>query len=433
MSDSSATTAASSHDGASEGAQRSLPRSMTSAGQLALDRIYSFRITYAGIAIFILLYVFSVMGAERLLLHRFNRIVTEAVQITNLNVPLVLQIQSKIDRHVMKSPWVRIGGVQVSVLILGRDGVTWIYVEGRTMPPPTTLDPAKLVREAERLLPASADVIVSVPHNSLLANAILVFYAGLLLQALFIYNRAVARRESRHLSQVLSARDSTLQRGHDIERELEAVRQRLLEVEPAEREQATEIAGLQAERESLRRKLETLAHREEELRLKAARAVDLDQERQALEELLDEAGMDLTAKDEEIRGLEKSLKRATRGGAAGAGRTRENELLGRRLRTLYKTLEIDDRAIDDLVALRDETMKLKAEESLKRLADESDNVAVRRKVGGLPPHLSVFELGFAGKGRIYYMKGQQRRFRVLTVGAKNTQKADLEYMRQLDR
>ena len=124
-----------------------------------------------------------------------------------------------------------------------------------------------------------------------------------------------------------------------------------------------------------------------------------------------------------------SLKRAARGG--GGSRARESDLLSRRLRTLYKTLEIDDRAIDDLIALRDETMKLKAEENIKRLADDADNVAVRRKVGGLPPHLSIFELGFAGKGRIYYTKGKQRRFRVVCVGAKNTQKTDLEYLSRL--
>ena len=68
-----------------------------------------------------------------------------------------------------------------------------------------------------------------------------------------------------------------------------------------------------------------------------------------------------------------------------------------------------------------------------RLSDDSDHAAVRRKVGGLPPHLSIFELGFAGKGRIYFTQGRQRRFRVLSVGAKNTQKTDLEYLSRLPR
>jgi len=54
-----------------------------------------------------------------------------------------------------------------------------------------------------------------------------------------------------------------------------------------------------------------------------------------------------------------------------------------------------------------------------------------REVGGLPPHLSIFELGFADKGRIYYTTGRTRRFRVLAIGAKNSQKTDLEYLSRL--
>jgi hypothetical protein len=160
------------------------------------------------------------------------------------------------------------------------------------------------------------------------------------------------------------------------------------------------------------------------------KATELDAERRTLEELLDEAVRDVSKRDDEIAQLEQRLKRAAKESPSGA-RAREGEHLARRLRTLYKNLEIDDRAIDDLVALRDLEMQLKAEEALKRLSDEPDTAAVRRKVGGLPPQLSIFELGFAGKGRIYYQKGDVRRFRILTVGAKNSQKQDLEYLSRL--
>ena len=68
---------------------------------------------------------------------------------------------------------------------------------------------------------------------------------------------------------------------------------------------------------------------------------------------------------------------------------------------------------------------------LKRLSDEPEQTIVRRKLGGLPPHLSIFELAFAGKGRIYYTRGKARRFRILSIGAKNTQKADLDYLARL--
>ena len=44
--------------------------------------------------------------------------------------------------------------------------------------------------------------------------------------------------------------------------------------------------------------------------------------------------------------------------------------------------------------------RTRAEEGIKKLDDSPDTASIRRKVGGLPPQLSIFELGFAGKGQI---------------------------------
>jgi hypothetical protein len=118
-------------------------------------------------------------------------------------------------------------------------------------------------------------------------------------------------------------------------------------------------------------------------------------------------------------------------GKLAARSAKDAEQLSRRFAALYKQLEVDARAVDDIVALGDESLRLRAEEALKRLSDDPENTLVRRKVGGLPPHLSIFELGFAGKGRIYYTQGSARRFRVLAIGAKNSQNADLEYLSRL--
>ena len=81
-----------------------------------------------------------------------------------------------------------------------------------------------------------------------------------------------------------------------------------------------------------------------------------------------------------------------------------------------------------MAALGDDSLRLRAEEAIKRLDSELGNVAVRRKVGGLPPGLAIFELGFAGKGRIYFCRGRQRPHRILAIGGKASQKADLEYL-----
>jgi hypothetical protein len=413
-------------------ASSTLTRSLMESGQAARARISSFGVLYVGIFLFLIAYLYSVRVSEHMLSGYFQRRAAEAVDVGQLDQPIVTQIQMGIRAAIDESVWVRWGGVRVTTLVLGSDGLTWLYVDGRVLPQPEGLGPTDVLREAVNLLPATADVNVTVPHNSLLANSILVLYAAVLLQGLYLHYRITTRREAQQLALARLARDETAARAARIEAELDVTRQRLGEIEPVEREHSEEIRTLQAEREGLRAKLQALAAREEELRSGAARAVELSQEMRALEDLLDEAGADLASKEEEINRLGKNLKRVEKTRPTG-GRSRSNERLSRRLRTLYKSLEIDERAVTDLVALRDETMQLKAEEQIKRLCEEADNVSVRRKVGGLPEHLTIFELGFAGKGRIYYTKGRQGRFRILAVGAKNTQDADLEYLRRLDR
>jgi hypothetical protein len=411
-----------------------LSQSLVAAGQVARERVFSFGVFYVAIFVFLALYLFTIRVVEQTMDTHFQLLADEAVIITELDRPIALQIQEQMRQKVERSDWVTMGGVVATTLVMASDGVTWIYVNGHVMPQPEGLAPTDVLREAVVLLPARADVSVTLPHNALLSNAILIAYTAILLQCLYLYNRSMARREDRRLRAAVDARDETVARASRIEQELEQSRQRLNRLEPAEREHTEEIQALEAERQSLQTKLGSLLTREQELRGKAEQAVELSQEVHALEDLLEEASSDLMSKDDEIRGLETNLKRAAKSGPATSGKkARGAELLARRLRTLYKSLEVDERAIDDLIALRDETMKLKAEEKLKRLEEEADNVAVRRKVGGLPDHLSIFELGFAGKGRIYYTRGKQQRFRILAVGAKNSQDADLDYLRRLGR
>jgi hypothetical protein len=268
-------------------------------------------------------------------------------------------------------------------------------------------------------------VDVVLPHNTVLANAVLLAYAALLVTALVVHTRRLAARQQLELDAMSATRDALADRAGAIESELTAVRARLAEVEPESELQAEEIGELQRERADLHARLARLERREAELRSGSARAQKLEEERLALEELLEEATHDLTRKEGELAELRTQTRRA------GKRAARDEETIARRLRTLYKNLEVDPRAVENLVELGDESWRLRAEEAIKRLCDEAESAAVRRKVGGLPPHLSIFELGFADKGRIYYTGGQTRRFRVLLIGAKNSQKADLEYLSRL--
>jgi hypothetical protein len=395
----------------------------------ALDRLSGFRVVYTAIFSFVVLSVVSVSAAEFLLTRHLTNEVDRAIRVSPADGPVVQQIQANVSNLIRSTVWTRLGGVDFSVIVIGADS-TILYSGGRATPPPPIFDPIAVFREAQRVLPANAETFLAVPVTSVLTISIIVSYGSVLITGLFFQARRVSRREEAVIQNAVVARNATAKRASEIERELDQVRMRLLQAEPAEQAQAQEVRELQSERELLQQKLADLAEREAKLRASAERSIELNEEHHALEELLEEAVEDLGVKDSEIQQLQSQLKSAAKTAPPG-GRNRGSEQIARRLRTLYKNLEVDDRAINDLVALRDEIMKLKAEESIKRLADDSDNAAIRRKVGGLPAHLSIFELGFAGKGRIYYTRGQRQRFRILAIGAKNTQKADLDYLSRL--
>ncbi len=398
-------------------------------GDRAFDRLASFRVVYIAIFCFVAASVVTVLAVESLLSRHFSEAANAAIQVSPATGPIAPQIQAHVSDVVRGSAWTRLGGVDVRAIVIGADG-SILYTGGQVLPPPPTFDPIAVFRDAQRLLPASAETFVAVPINSVLVISILVGYGAILISGLFVHNRNVARREMMLIQSAIDARDETAKRTGNIERELEQVRMRLLEVEPAERAHTEEIQELQQERSSLQLKLLELAEREQKLRSTAERSIELDEERRALEDLLEEAATELGEREEVIGTLKSQLKRAAKAAPSG-GRSRATEQLAKRMRTLYKNLEFDDRAISDMIALRDETNRLKSEEAIKRLSDDADNAAVRRKVGGLPPQLSIFELGFAGKGRIYYTRGAQNRFRILAIGAKNTQKTDLEYLSRL--
>jgi len=385
-----------------------------------LERLAGFRFTYLAIFVFLVAYVFSVEALEAMMTSHFQSAVAEAIDVRREDGPVPQQIRLRVGSLLRGSPWIRVGRVRVRPVVVGADGHTLLYAGSVPAPLLPDADP-------DQLLPARADVDVSVPHNALAANGILVAYAGLLVTTLIGYTRRLTRLEGAALQEVTDERASMATRAQSIEGELRGVRERLAQVEPEKEIYVEEIDSLQEERTRLLARLGEVEAREQTLRSETLGNRELHEEREALEELLEEATHDLTHKDEEIRELQKQVKR-TRKGA-----NKDADVLGRRLRTLYKNLEVDDHAIEGMLALGDESLKLRAEEALKKLSDDAESAGVRRKVGGLPPHLTIFEQGFAGKGRLYTTKGQTRRFRVLAVGAKNSQKPDLEYLSRLPR
>jgi hypothetical protein len=400
--------------------------------QSPFERIAAFRGVYVGIFAYIVLALLLLDGAERSLTTHFQDVVETATRVSPSAGRVVPLIQDRLSEGISHSTWTRVMGVRVNAIVLGADAQTPIYLNGRSLAPPPQIDPGGAMREAMRLLPAIATVGVSVPLDSLLAGIIWVGLGGIIVPLLFLQQRRLARREDALFESALATRDATIARARQIQGELDNVQQRLAQLEPVERAHADEIQKLQDERAELHGRLRALSEREDSLRATSLTADDLERERMALESLLDEAVTDLDVKEREITDLQERLQTAAKSAGSGRGRTRAAEQLGKRMRTLYTALEFDARAIEDIVGLGDETLRLRAEEALKRLESDQDNATVRRKVGGLPAGLSIYELGFAGKGRIYYTRAKGPGYRVLAVGGKASQKTDLDYLRKLD-
>ncbi len=173
-----------------------------------LDHLATFRVTYVSIFSFMLLYIVSVEVAETLLQDRFEQRIRMAVSVSPVDGPVGPQINNKVSELIATSPWTRVGGVHLSVTVLGADGQTPLYLGGGKLVPPApapTLEVA--MRDALELLPAITDVHLSVSHGSMLSTSIFVVYAAVLLQGLFLYNREKSRREAERLEDAVSVRD----------------------------------------------------------------------------------------------------------------------------------------------------------------------------------------------------------------------------------
>lgn len=362
------------------------------------DRLASFRFTYVALLLFVVLYVFSVKGLESMLEEHFAARLSAAVgpgaAAGEPREPRPEgadegsasgRLGTRLDGAIANSRWVRPGGVRVAAMVFGGSDNRPLYIRGKRVRyavPVPDLGPNRR---------AIGEVLVAVPHNSLVANGILIAYAAVLVQALFWFARRRARMEEQQLRDAVADRERAAARAAEIETRLAAL---------TERE-----AELRSETGELTRSLEG--------------------DRDALEELLDEALADLGSKEQAIRDLEDKLARAARGG--GPRRQVHAAALRRRFETLYPNVQLDERAARDLAELEEEP-RLRAEQAVKRLSEDSASPAVRRKLGGLPGGRSIFELGFSGKRRIYFAKCGDRGYRVLRIGAKNSQPADLEYL-----
>jgi hypothetical protein len=245
-------------------------------------------------------------------------------------------------------------------------------------------------------------------HNRLLSNGILCVYLLVALCVLVWHYRSASRRINRE----------------ETERRQEIERLQRLGAGNTDR-----LARLRQERENLLTEFNAIQALLEDERSRAGRNEDdMIREIENLEKKL--AGnlelqkiqqQDIQVLKEALAGHEKDQRREDR------ARSKGEEVIRKRLATLYKNLLINDRAIQGLAALN-EDLRLKAEEVIHHLNSAPDLVTIKRKVFGKKNRETVLEVVFAYKGRLYFRRGADRRVEVLAIGTKNTQERELDFL-----
>ena len=79
-----------------------------------------------------------------------------------------------------------------------------------------------------------------------------------------------------------------------------------------------------------------------------------------------------------------------------------------------------------------EDHQIKAEECIFLLNQNQKKVTIKRKVfSGKKHKTACFEVLFAYNGRLYFRKDENNKTEVLTIGTKNTQTKDMEFLHGL--
>ena len=209
------------------------------------------------------------------------------------------------------------------------------------------------------------------------------------------------------------------------------------------RERELTITTLKDGEKSAENELESLVYRQEVLKrnLKKARTAlsesnesqtGMLEEIEVLEALLEENEELRVRQKDEIKALAKSIAEhpPIKAARSGKRKSRERDAISKRLKTLYKELQVHDRALKGFLDL-EEGMRLKCEEVIHQLNGEPDLVTVKRKVFGGKGCDTFFETEFAYKGRLYFMRHPGGKVEVVAIGTKNTQATELGFLSRL--
>jgi len=361
------------------------------------------------------LYIFSVQSVERHLKNRFANEI-EDIYLGNTrslfegSVRLKDAINRNINRYLQSKALIPLG-VKVTITVTSKQN-TILYpavVDDKdvSLLPNDSMqiasDNYKLMNEG---LAVNVDLVVE--HNTLLTNGILGFYifASILVLS-FYYWRGVKKTREAEMekdSEIFRLKEIELNRSDNLKALMKDKKILISEIKKIEKQLKKEKINASKNEEEMIKEIVAL---EEKINKKIG--------------LLNERQEEIDALKEKIKLFEKEIRKESK------QKTKIYNSTLKRFKTLYKNISIDKRAIIGFIDLT-EDMKIKSEEIIHKLNENPKLVPIKRKVFSKKSRGAVQEVIFSYNGRLYFRPTKQGMIEILTIGTKNTQTKDLEYL-----
>jgi hypothetical protein len=371
------------------------------------------------------LYIFSVQSIERHLKGRYaNEIEDFYLEDTRPlfegSIRLKDAINNNINRYIQSKALIALG-VKVAITVTSKQN-TILYPavvdakEASLLPNDAmkiASDNYKLMNEG---LVVNVDLVLE--HNTLLTNAILGFFifASILVLSFYYWTgvKKAGQEEMEKNSELFRLKEVEINHADNLKALMKDKKNLISEIKKIKK---------QLKKETIK------ASKNEDEMIKASKNEDeMIKEIVALEEkvhnkinFLNERQEEIDALKEKIKLFEKEARKESK------QKTKVYNSVRKRLKTLYKNISIDKRAIIGFLDLT-EDMKIKSEEIIHKLNENPKLVPIKRKVFSKKGRATVQEVIFAYNGRLYFRATKNSRIEILTIGTKNTQAKDLEYL-----
>ncbi len=254
----------------------------------------------------------------------------------------------------------------------------------------------------------SFSLTVQIPRNALLANGVLVLYIVIFT---FVLYRAYLS-SARVAKQIESKNQQALESANE---KLSTAQHRLKDVKDRE-------SSFQKEVETLKSDLDLASDKVKETEDEAIE--EMEQLEKRLNDnvaLKEELELEVLRLGEELESIESAQKIPPK------KQRKKIDSASKRFKTLYKNLDIQQRAIEGFLNLETD-MQLRAEELIHSMNEDISKLIVKRKVFSKKGASPAFECEFGYRGRIYWRSGSGTKTEVLVIGTKNTQAKDLAYL-----